>query len=77
MSLCENCMIKSEEEKRQVMLSTLKCSPSKNKIVSQEFLEACRMGSLGRVNYCLSHGADVNATYQYDPTTGCLGGEYF
>ena len=68
MSLCENCKIKSEEEKRQAMLSNLKCSPSKNKIVSQEFLEACRMGRSEHVSYCLSHGADVNATYQYDPT---------
>ena len=69
MSLCENCKIKNEEKKRQVMLATLKCSPSKNKIVSQQFLEACRMGKSERVSYCLSHGADVNATYQYDPTT--------
>ena len=68
MSLCENCMIKSEEEKRQAMLSNLKCSPSKNKIVSQQFLEACRMGRSERASYYLSHGADVNATYQYDPT---------
>ena len=66
----ENCKIKSEEEKRQAMLSNLKCSPSKNKIVSQQFLEACRMGRSERVSYYLSHGADVNATYQYDPTTG-------
>ena len=72
MSSRENCKIKSEEKKRQTMLSTLKCSPSKNKIVSQEFLEACRMGNLGRVNYCLSHGADVNATYQYGPTPGWI-----
>ena len=66
----ENCKIKSEEEKRQAMLSNLKCSPSKNKIVSQQFLEACRMGRSERASYYLSHGADVNATYQYDPTTG-------
>ena len=72
MSLFENCKIKSEEKKRQALFSTLKCSPSKNKIVSQEFLEACRMGNLGRVNYCLSHGADVNATYQYGPTPGWI-----
>ena len=72
MSLFENCKIKSEEKKRQTMLSTLKCSPSKNKIVSQEFLEACRMGKSERASYCLSHGADVNATYQYGPTPGWI-----
>ena len=47
---------------------------SKNERVSRQFLEECRKGRSWHVHVCLSHGADVNAIYQYGRfiTTGLM-----